>query len=168
MPSLYYGAALAEDEACELMHRFAAGELDPHVRDAAAARRVVVAAEPAPRFGRWKAATIAASLVLLVGWAAFYFYFQQVFVKRFGGVMSIRVPEGQRHIAATWKADNLWIENYDPRTNECIFYEYSKGSVLEGRVTIKNCNPLAVQGRLPAPAPATEPVPEPAGRDENP
>lgn len=128
------------------------------------------------RFGRWKAAAVAASIVLLIGWAAFYFYFQQVFVKRFGGVMTIKVPQGQRHIASTWKADNLWIENYDPRTNECIFYEYSKGSVLEGRVTIKNCNPLAAQGQLPAPrpaptpAPATEPAPasDPAGRDENP
>jgi len=97
------------------------------------------------RFGRWKSAAVAALAVLLVGWASFYFYFEQVFVKRFGGVMSIRVPEGQRHIAATWKADNLWIENYDPATNECVFYEYSKGNVLEGRVRIKNCNPLALK-----------------------
>ena len=128
------------------------------------------------RFGRWRAAAIAASVVLLIGWAAFYFYFPQVFVKRFGGVMSIKVPDGQRHIAATWKADNLWIENYDPRTNECIFYEYSKGSVLEGRVTIKNCNPLALDGPLPAPpaaparTPKTEPAPapEPASQDGRP
>ena len=46
------------------------------------------------------------------------------------------------HIAATWKDDNLWIENYDPATNRCIFTEYSKGNLLEGKVTIKNCNPL--------------------------
>jgi len=45
-------------------------------------------------------------------------------------------------IAATWKDDNLWIENYDPATNRCIFAEYSKGNLLEGKVTIKNCNPL--------------------------
>jgi hypothetical protein len=97
------------------------------------------------RFGSWRTAAIGAAAVLLLGWAGFYFYFEQVFVKRYGGVMTIRIPEGQRHIAATWKEDNLWVENYDPRTNECVFAEYSKGSVLEGRVTIKNCNPLINQ-----------------------
>jgi hypothetical protein len=43
---------------------------------------------------------------------------------------------------ATWKDDNLWIENYDPKTNTCHFREYSKGAMLEGKVLIKNCNPL--------------------------
>jgi hypothetical protein len=90
-----------------------------------------------------RAALIAAAVVLLVGWAAYYFYLQQVFVKRWGGVMSIDVPEGQYHVAATWKDDNLWIENYDPKTNICTFSEYSRGNLLQGRVTIKNCNPLA-------------------------
>jgi hypothetical protein len=94
------------------------------------------------RLANWKAAAVGAVLILLVGWAAYFFHFQQVFVKRFGGVMSIRVPDGQLHIAATWKDENLWIENYDPKTNECIFSEYSKGNLLEGRVRIKNCNPL--------------------------
>lgn len=94
------------------------------------------------QLNNWKAAAGGAALVLLVGWVAYFFYFQQVFVKRFGGVMSIRVPAGQMHIAATWKDDNLWIENYDPKTNVCIFSEYSKGNLLEGRVRIKDCNPL--------------------------
>lgn len=98
------------------------------------------------RMRNWKSAAVSALVVLFIGWAAYFFYFQQVFVKRYGGVMTIRVPEGQRHIAATWKDDNLWVENYNPKTNECVFSEYSKGSVLEGRVTIKNCNPLARQG----------------------
>ena len=70
---------------------------------------------------------------------------QQVFVKRWGGVMTISVPEGQHHIAATWKEDHLWIENYEPETNTCYFREYSKGSLLQGKVTIKNCNPLMPQ-----------------------
>lgn len=56
--------------------------------------------------------------------------------------MSITVPDGQYHVSATWKDDHLWIENYDPETNTCHFSEYSKGNLLEGRVTIKNCNPL--------------------------
>lgn len=94
------------------------------------------------RLNSWKAAGVGAALVLFFGWAAYFFYFQQLFVKRYGGVMAIRVPAGQQHVAATWKDDNLWIENYDPRTNECVFAEYSKGNLLEGRVTIKNCNPV--------------------------
>lgn len=105
--------------------------------------------------GTWKAAAIAAGVILIVGWGAYYFYFQQIFVKRWGGVMMVSVPDGHRHISATWKDDNLWIENYDPEKNECIFSEYSRGNLLEGRVTIKNCNPLMPAGAaLQAPAEA--------------
>ena len=102
----------------------------------------------AAKLDQWKGALIGATIVLFIGWASYYFYFQQVFVKRWGGVMSIAVPDGQLHITATWKDDNLWIENYDPKTNRCIFTEYSKGNLLEGKVTIKNCNPL-IPGRAP-------------------
>ncbi len=91
---------------------------------------------------KWKLGLIVSALILMIGWSAYTFHFQQIFVKRYGGVMTITVPDGQRHIGATWKDDNLWIENYDPKTNTCIFSEYSKGSVLEGKVIIKNCNPL--------------------------
>ena len=56
--------------------------------------------------------------------------------------MTLRVPAGQRHIMATWKDDNLWVENYDPATNTCHFSEYSKGNLLQGRVTIERCSPL--------------------------
>ena len=106
------------------------------------------------RFNSWKGAAIAAFAVLFVAWAAYFFSFQQLFVKRYGGVMNIRVAEGQQHIAATWKDDNLWVENYDPRSNECIFSEYSKGNLLQGKVTIKNCNPLARQAIRPPTPPA--------------
>lgn len=94
------------------------------------------------RLGQAKAGMIGAAVVMLIGWGAYYFHFQNIFVKHYGGVMSIRVPEGQRHIAATWKDDHLWIENFDPVTNTCIFSEYAKGNLLEGKVIIKNCNPL--------------------------
>ena len=87
----------------------------------------------------------ASAVILAIGWGAYYFHFQQIFVKRFGGVMSITVPQGQHHIAATWKDDNLWVENYDPASNTCIFSEYSRGSVLQGQVKIKDCNPLMPQ-----------------------
>lgn len=90
----------------------------------------------------WKVGIIVALVILLAGWATYFFRLQQIFVKRYGGVMTIHVPEGQRHLAATWKDDNLWIENYDPKTNTCIFSEFSKGNMLQGKVTITNCNPL--------------------------
>ena len=102
----------------------------------------------AARMKSWRTAMTLAGATLFIGWAAYFFYFQQVFVKRWGGVMNISVPEGQRHISATWKDDNLWVENYDPATNTCIFAEYSKGNLLEGRVKIKNCNPIARQGAV--------------------
>jgi len=91
---------------------------------------------------QWKPAIISAAVVLVIGLAAYYFHFQQIFVKRYGGVMTISVPKGQLHIAATWKDDNLWIENYDPKTNTCHFREFSRGNMLQGKVTIQNCNPL--------------------------
>ena len=89
-----------------------------------------------------KSALVVGAVILFTAWAAYYFYVQQIFVKRWGGVMSISVPSGQYHIATTWKDDNLWVENYDPESNRCVFSEYSKGNLLQGRVTIKNCNPI--------------------------
>lgn len=91
---------------------------------------------------QWKTGIITALVILLIGWSTYYFRLQNVFVKRYGGVMKIEVPAGQLHITATWKDDNLWVENYDPATNTCIFSEYSKGNLLQGKVTIKNCNPI--------------------------
>lgn len=90
----------------------------------------------------WKNAAITSAIIFVIGLSAYYFHFQQIFVKRYGGVMSISVPDGQLHLAATWKDDNLWIENFDPKTNTCHFSEYSRGNLLQGKVTIKNCNPL--------------------------
>lgn len=110
------------------------------------------------KYEQWKPALITSAVVLVVGLAAYYFHFQQIFVKRYGGVMSINVPEGQLHIAATWKDDNLWIENYDPKTNTCHFSEYSRGSLLEGKVTIKNCSPLKFQIPASPAQPAEQPI----------
>jgi hypothetical protein len=96
------------------------------------------------RMDNLKAALVGAAALLFIGWAAYYFYLQQVFVKRWGGIMTITVPQAQYHVATTWKDDNLWIENYDPKTNKCVFSEYSRGNLLQGRVIIKNCNPLGL------------------------
>ncbi len=89
----------------------------------------------------WTTGLSVSAVILVVGFAAFHFYFENVFVKRWGGKMSIEIPAGMQHISATWKDDNLWIENYDPATNRCIFQEYSRGTLLEGKVILKNCNP---------------------------
>jgi hypothetical protein len=94
------------------------------------------------RMSKWTIALATAASILVIGWAAYYFHYQQVFVKRWGGVMAISIPAGQYHMGVTWKDDNLWVENYDPATNICEFREYSRGDLLQGRVTIKNCNPL--------------------------
>jgi hypothetical protein len=104
---------------------------------------VVAAVVGGVKMDRLKIALVVAAVFLFFGWAAYYFYLQQIFVKRWGGVMTISVPEGMYHITSTWKDENLWVENYDPKTNKCEFSEYSKGSLLQGRVTIKNCNPIA-------------------------
>ena len=93
----------------------------------------------------WKPALLGGLIMFVVSVGAYYFHFQQIFVKRYGGVMTIKVPAGQLHVAATWKDDNLWVENFDPKTNTCHFSEYSRGNLLEGRVTIKNCNPIRFQ-----------------------
>ncbi len=94
---------------------------------------------------KWKIALLVALGVLVVGYGAYYFHFQQIFVKRYGGIMTIKVPDGELHLVATWKDDNLWIESYDPVTNTCHFREYSRGNLLQGQVTLKNCNPLLRQ-----------------------
>lgn len=122
---------------------------------------IVVAIGLLALFGKkdkWKPGFIVCGIVLLVGLLAYYFHFQQMFVKRYGGVMSVSVPEGQQHITATWKDDNLWIENYDPETNTCHFNEYSKGNLLQGKVVIKNCNPVALPPSPRVFSPATADV----------
>ncbi len=97
------------------------------------------------KMAKWKVAIPLTLVILAVGWSTYYFKYQQIFVKRYGGVMKIVVPEGQHHLGTTWKDDNMWIENYDPESNTCIFSEYSKGNMLQGKVTIKNCSPLLPQ-----------------------
>ena len=94
------------------------------------------------RLKQWMAGAVISGVILIASLLFYYFYLEQMIVKRWGGTMSVKVPDGQQHITATWKDDNLWIENYDPVNNVCVFQEYSRGNVLEGKVLIKNCNPL--------------------------
>jgi hypothetical protein len=93
------------------------------------------------RAGKYQAGAAVGAFVIAIAWAGYYFYLEQMFVKRWGGVMSITVPKGQHHILVTWKDDNFWVENYDPNSNTCIFQEYSRSGLLEGKVVINECNP---------------------------
>lgn len=104
------------------------------------------------KLGKWQLALILAVVIAVVGTLAYYFWLQQIFVKRYGGVMSITIPQGLQHIGSTWKDDNLWIEDYNPETNECIFREYSRGDLLQGRVVLKNCHPLGASRSETVPA----------------
>ena len=104
-------------------------------------------------FKKWKPAFVLAAIIGVVATFSYYFWLQQMFVKRFGGTMSITIPEEHYHISATWKDDNLWIEDYNPATNECIFREYSRGNLLQGKVVLKNCRPIL---GAPPMLPATE------------
>lgn len=99
----------------------------------------------------WKIASAAAVSILIIGYFTYTSKFQQVFVERYGGVMTVEVPEGEIHLATTWKDDNLWIENYNPETNTCHFREYSGGNIIQGEVTIKNCNPLLRESTVTTP-----------------
>ena len=54
------------------------------------------------RMGKWKPALIIAVLLWLAGTLLYYFWLEQIFVKRLGGTMNLTIPEGQQHIAATW------------------------------------------------------------------
>lgn len=102
------------------------------------------------KWQRWQAALILAAIALAGSAGYYYFHLQNILVKSWGGEMSIKVPEGQHHIQVTWKENNLWIENYDPKTNTCIFSEYSRGNIFQGEVRVKNCNPLMPTQNPPA------------------
>lgn len=108
------------------------------------------------RFGQWKWGFVAGGLIALLGTLAYYLYFEQIFVKRYGGVMAISTPDNRLHLGSTWKDDNLWVESWDPQENKCYFTEYSRSHVLQGSVVIDNCNPL--QARMVV-APAAPVVP---------
>lgn len=96
----------------------------------------------AVRLGQVKAALVVAVVLGVISHSFYYFYLEQLLVKRYGGTMSLTQPAGTYHMGMTWKDDHLWIQSYDPRTNECLFREYSRGSVLQGEVRVRQCNPV--------------------------
>jgi len=88
------------------------------------------------------AAAILAGIFFISASIAYFFHYQQIFVKEWGGVMTLSTPEGQQHIGITWKDENIWVESYNPADNTCEYREHSRGNLLEGKIVVKNCNPL--------------------------
>ncbi len=114
------------------------------------------------RFGLWKLGFAAGILIALVGTGSYYFYFEQIFVKRYGGVMPISTPAQRLHLGITWKDDHLWVETWDPKENNCYFGEYSRSHILQGEVIIHDCNPVQARGTVQSvipPAPPAAPAP---------
>lgn len=94
------------------------------------------------KYRQWKFGMAVGAVVLLAGSLWYFLWLEQVLVKRFGGVMHVTAAEGTRHLGSTWKDDNLWIESFNPADNTCELREYSRSGLLEGRVVIRDCNPL--------------------------
>ena len=68
--------------------------------------------------------------------------FENIFAKKYGGTMTISIPEGMQFFGITWKDDDLWYGWYDSKTKTCTFKEDSRYGMLQGKVVIKSCNPI--------------------------
>mgnify|MGYP006883057953 CR=1 FL=1 len=98
-------------------------------------------------WGLWKSgkktqAPIAALIVTGLFWGAYEMFLENIFAKRYGGTLTITIPEGNKFTGITWKDEDLWYGWYDPKTSECTFREESRYGMLEGKVLIKNCSPI--------------------------
>jgi hypothetical protein len=57
----------------------------------------------------------------------------QVVSRNFGGTVTIKLPEGETLINATWKESNLWVLTKDAN-GKMHFREYSVLGMLQGKV----------------------------------
>jgi len=87
---------------------------------------------------------IAAVITLVISISVYKLFLEQIIAKSYGGSMTITVPEDTRFYGITWKDDDLWIGWYDDALKECIFKEDSKYNILQGKITVKNCHPIAL------------------------
>lgn len=90
------------------------------------------------------------SVAAFVGIGVFAFlvwtgYLENMAARRWGGTMTVALPERAQLISMTWKDDSLWILYYDPVTQKCLFTEDSRLGVLQGAVQVKGCNPVGVK-----------------------
>ena len=87
---------------------------------------------------------LAAVIIVIVSVAVYKLFLEQIIAKSYGGNYSVVVPDDMRFYGITWKDSDLWVGWYDPTKNECVFKEDSKFNILQGKLTIKNCHPIAL------------------------
>lgn len=80
--------------------------------------------------------------VLLLLW---YAVFENIAARKWGGTLTIHLPENARLMNMTWKEDSVWYLYYDPASGTCVFKEDSRHGLIEGGVVVKSCNPLGLQ-----------------------
>lgn len=88
---------------------------------------------------------IAPSLVLTFGFLLWTGVLENIAARRWGGTMTVTLPENAQLMTMTWKEDSLWVMYYEPGNKKCIFAEDSRLGLLQGDVQVKNCNPLGLK-----------------------
>lgn len=88
---------------------------------------------------------IAPVIVLALGFLLWTGVLQNISARRWGGTMTVTLPDKAQLMTMTWKEDSLWVMYYDPSTQKCVFAEDSRLGVLQGDVQVKNCNPLGLK-----------------------
>lgn len=67
----------------------------------------------------------------------------QYLARNYGGNVTLtELPANAKLVHLTWKENSIWMLYYLPDTKQCVFKESASVGVLEGVVTIPNCNPL--------------------------
>ena len=87
---------------------------------------------------------IAAIFLTTTSVVIYKLFLEQIIAKSYGGNYSVVVPDDMRFYGITWKDSDLWVGWYDGAKNECVFKEDSKFNILQGKITIKNCHPIAL------------------------
>lgn len=98
---------------------------------------------------RMMKALTAALLVFAAGWSFWEFYLGNTVARRFGGTLTVELPENAKFVNATWKEDSVWITYYETLTKRCVFKEFSRMGLVEGDVIIPNCDPVLIQSEQP-------------------
>lgn len=80
--------------------------------------------------------------ILIISYISYIGYFEQIFAKKYGGNLTITIPDDAQFIGLTWKDNDLWYGYHDTVSGKCVFQEQSRYGLMEGKVFVKNCNPI--------------------------
>jgi len=94
--------------------------------------------------GQVKKGAIIGIIIFISSIIVYKAFLEQILAKSYGGNYTVVVPDGMRFYNITWKDSDLWVGWYDPKEKECVFKEDSKFNILQGKITIKNCEPIAL------------------------